>query len=374
MLLIDNGAVRQVLRTEDCIRVQEEAFADLISGRAMHRPRIDTYAPSSAKKDGYYRFSSMEGTTVRPGPYYAIRMKSDIAYWPRTPDGGWTEQKYSVRPGLYCGLIMLFSTEHGGPLAMINDGVLQHARVGAGAGLGAKYLSRANSAVVGMLGCGGMARSYARAFAAVRPIELIRVYSPTPARRAAFAQEMAAELGISVVAVDSAAAAVGGADIVASCTDSMKPTIEPAWITKGMHVTNVGPAEIARACYERFDVCVRQGEAGSGSQALRESDRLRREVGQSPLAYIAGTEEEMQRLPARDPNRVGFGGDFPHVAELITGRVAGRTSDEQVSFYHNFGNQGLQFACVGGLVYERARAAGLGRELPDEWFTQDVRN
>ena len=47
-----------------------------------------------------------------------------------------------MEPGLYCGLIMLFSTETGGPLAMINDGTLQHFRVGGGAGLGAKYLSR----------------------------------------------------------------------------------------------------------------------------------------------------------------------------------------------------------------------------------------
>ena len=86
--------------------------------------------------DGYYRWSSMEGVTVRPGPYLAMRVKSDIAYWPRTADGQWTEKKFCVEPGLYCGLILIFSTETGGPLAMINDGMLQHFRVGGGAGLG----------------------------------------------------------------------------------------------------------------------------------------------------------------------------------------------------------------------------------------------
>jgi ornithine cyclodeaminase/alanine dehydrogenase-like protein (mu-crystallin family) len=373
MLLIDNDTVRKVLSAADCIRVQEEAFADLITGRAIHRPRIDIYAPCP-RDDGYYRWSSMEGVTVRPGAYLAIRMKSDIAYWPRSADGGWTEKKYCVEPGLYCGLIMLFSTATGGPLAMINDGVLQHMRVGGGAGLGAKYLSRPDSKVVGLLGSGGMAKEYLRAFKAVRPIERAQIFSPTAINRDAFAAAMSAELGIKVVAVADPQSAVRGADIVASCTDSMAPTLKAEWLAPGMHVTNVGPAEIDHACLKRMDVVVRQGESGSGSATLREGPRLRREVGQSPLAYVAGTEEEMQRLPPKDNARIGFGGDFPHVAEIITGSHPGRTRADEITFYHNFGNQGLQFACVGGLAYERAKQKGLGHELPGEWFLQDVRN
>src|SRR5882757_2899436 len=373
MLLIDNEIVAKVVSTGDCIQIQEQAFADLETGRAIHRPRIDVYAPSS-REDGYYRYSSMEGVTVRPGPYFAMRIKSDIAFWPRTPDGRWTEKKYCVEPGLYCGLILLFSTDTGGPLAMINDGVLQHFRVGGGAGLGAKYLSRPDSKVVGLLGAGGMAKAYLQAVTKVRPIERVRVFSPTAANREGFAETMSRELGIDVRPVASAEQAVAGADIVASCTDSMEPTIRAEWLSPGMHVTNVGPYEIEQTCLARFDVKVRQGEAGSGSEALRETDRLRREVGQSPLAYVAGTEEEMRRLPPKPAGRVGFGGNFPHIAELITGARPGRTSPEQITFYHNFGNQGLQFACVGGMVFERARQRGLGRALPDEWFLQTVRN
>jgi ornithine cyclodeaminase/alanine dehydrogenase-like protein (mu-crystallin family) len=373
MLLIDNEIVAKVVSPGDCIDIQEQAFGDLQTGRAIHRPRIDMYAPCS-REDGYYRWSSMEGVTVRPGPYLAMRVKSDIAYWPRTADGQWTEKKFCVEPGLYCGLILIFSTETGGPLAMINDGMLQHFRVGGGAGLGAKYLSRPESRTVGLLGSGGMAKAYLQAFMKVRPIDEARVYSPTAANREAFAEAMGHELGIRVQPVASAEEAVRGADIVASCTDSMAPTIRPEWLSPGMHVTNVGPYEIDQECLARFDVKIRQGEAGSGSEALRESDRLRREVGQSPLAYVAGTEAEMQRLPPRPPGRIGFGGNFPHIAELINGVRHGRTSPDQITFYHNFGNQGLQFACVGGMVFERAKEQGLGRRLPDEWFLQTIRN
>jgi alanine dehydrogenase len=372
MLLIDNETVAKVLTAADCVKVQEEAFADLQTGRAIHRPRIDIYAPCP-REDGYYRWSSMEGVTVRPGPYLAMRVKSDIAYWPRN-GGRWTEEKYCVEPGRYCGLILVFSTETGAPLALINDGHLQHIRVGAGAGLGAKYLSRPDSSVVGVLGTGGMAKAYLQAFKAVRPIEAVRVFSPTAAHRSVFAKAMSCELGIKVEAVSNAEAAVAGADIVASCTDSMEPTINAEWLQPGMHVTNVGPYEIDQNCLARFDLKIRQGDAGGGSEAFGETKRLRREVGQSPLAYVAGTEDEMQRLPPKTEGRTGFGGNFPHIADLITGGHPGRTSAEQISFYHNFGNQGLQFACIGGLAFERARDQGLGRSLPDEWFLQDIRN
>ena len=52
MLLIDNDVVRRVLRMEDCIGVQEAAFGDLLSGRSIHRPRIDVYAPAE-RADGF---------------------------------------------------------------------------------------------------------------------------------------------------------------------------------------------------------------------------------------------------------------------------------------------------------------------------------
>ena len=374
MLLISNDDIHHILTVQDCRHAQEAAFADLPSGRSMQRPRIDVYAPAE-REDAYYRWSSMEGVTARPGPYFATRIKSDVVYWPRSADGRVTEQKYCGKPGLYCGLVMVFSTRDGRPLAMINDGVLQHMRVGAGAGIGARYLARSDASSVGILGSGGMARVYLEAFAAIRDIRHAKVFSPNPANRDTFAREMSERLQIDVRAVASAREAVTGSDVVASCTDSMSPTIDASWLEPGMHVTNVGPAEIDCACYDRFDVIFRQGDAGNSAEALAPNPRLMREVGQSPIAYVAGTEEEMRRLPpAADKTRTGFGGAFPHVVELITGAREGRTDAQQITFYHNFGHQGLQFAAVGGLAYERALTARRGRDLPDEWFLQDVRN
>jgi alanine dehydrogenase len=378
MLIINNDQVTELLTMADCIRAQEDAFRKLPSGNAIHRGRVDMYFPCD-REDGYFRWGTMEGAN---DGYFAIRMKSDIITWPRDAGGNWTEEKYCVEPGTFCGLILLISTRNGEPLAFINDGVLQHMRVGAGAGIGVKCLAREDSHVVGMLGSGGMARTFLEAFTCVRDIRECRVYSPTEGNREAFAAEMSRKLGIDVRAVDSAQAAIKGADILSSCTDSMTPVYDADWIEPGMHVTNLGFHELPQAALERFDVFVRQGDAGL---ELVPSERVQSGIGHSPAAFIGGTAEQMRRLPpkaeadgvmadsAAAGNRRG-GRATPQFADLVTGACAGRTTRDQVTFYRNAGNQGLQFSAVGGWVYEQARKRQTGREIPTAWFLQDVRD
>jgi alanine dehydrogenase len=378
MLIIDNALVSQLLTMADCIRVQEEAFRKIPSGGATHRARIDMYFPCE-REDGYFRWGTMEGAN---DDYFAIRMKSDIVTWPKDKSGNWTEEKYCVEPGTFCGLILLISTKNAAPLAFINDGILQHMRVGGGAGIGAKYLSREDSHVVGMLGSGGMARTYLEAFACVRDIKRCKVYSPTPEHREAFAREMSETLKIEVLPVGSAREAVKGVDILSTCTDVMTPVYDADWIEKGMHVTNLNWNEVPDAAIDRFDVFVRQGVAGL---ELVQSERVRSGVGHSPSAIIGGTAEQMARLPKRSSSTgvmgdsrtsaaQGKGSDKPDFADLVTGRCKGRTSRDQVTFYRNVGYQGLQFSSVGGWVYSRAVREKKGREIPTEWFLQDVRD
>ncbi|HEV7136637.1 MAG TPA: hypothetical protein VGN43_08375 [Steroidobacteraceae bacterium] len=378
MLIIDNATVLQLLTMEDCIRVQEAAFRSLPSGGAIHRPRIDMYFPCE-REDGYFRWGSMEGAN---GGYFAIRMKSDIVTWPKGADGNWTEEKYCREPGTYCGIIFLISTRNGAPLAFIHDGVLQHMRVGGGAGIGAKYLSREDTHVVGMLGSGGMARTFLEAFKCVRDIRLCKVYSPNPEHREAYASEMSRLLGIEVRAVDSAREAVRGVDLLSSCTNSMRPVYDAEWVEKGMHVTNLGRREVPEAAIDMFDLVVRQGTAGL---QMRQTERFQAERGHSPAAFIGGTAEQMQRIPAKNPQPGlggdspeftdrGRGGDKPDFADLVTGKCEGRTRRDQVTFYRNVGNQGLQFSSVGGWVYEQAVGSHKGRTIPTEWLLQDIRD
>ena len=371
MLFINNDVVRQVLNIGDAINSQDTAFRGLVDGGSIHRPRIDVYVPTG-REDDYYRWGTMEGASRDLG-VFAIRMKSDITFWPEDEQGNWTEDKYCVEPGTYCGLVMLFSTRNGEPLAMINDGVLQHMRVGAGAGLGVRYLSREDSQVVGMLGSGGMARTYLQAFKNERNIKRVHVYSPTKKNRDSYAAEMSDTLNIEVVPVVDPEAAVRGADIVSACTDSMRPVLNGAWLEPGMHLTNLGGYELDESTFSRATTIIRQGQGGA--RFADDDPRVQYGRGHSPVAYVAGNEEEMKRLPPGG-RRMGdmTAGGHPTFMDLVSGKAKGRLSPDDITLYLNTGNQGLQFAAVGKVVYDRALQAGLGREVPTEWFLQDVRD
>ena len=186
MLMIDNDIVKRVLTMRECIEAQERAFAGTLTGASVSRPRIDMFVPCN-REDGYYRWGSVEGAS---DGVLAVRLKSDIMTWPEGPDGTRTESKYCMRPGTYCGLVLLFSTQDGEPLAIINDGHLQHMRVGASAGIGARLLAREDAHAVGMIGSGGMARTVLEALVEVRDIKTVKVYSRVAANREAFAAEM----------------------------------------------------------------------------------------------------------------------------------------------------------------------------------------
>jgi ornithine cyclodeaminase/alanine dehydrogenase-like protein (mu-crystallin family) len=57
---------------------------------------------------------------------------------------------------------------------------------------------------------------------------------------------------------------------------------------------------------------------------------------------------------------------------LVAGKLPGRTSAAQITLFNNNTGAGTQFAAVGSAVVKRARAMGLGRELPTEWFLESV--
>ena len=141
-LVINNAEVARLLTMPDTIAALEQSYINLASGEAVCRPRIDVRIPTSDPAKNY-QFGSMEGGSA--AGYFAVRMKSDIIYETRY-NNAVTQEKYCREPGTFCGLIFLTSVENGEPLAFINDGHLQHMRVGGDGGIGVKYMARDDAA------------------------------------------------------------------------------------------------------------------------------------------------------------------------------------------------------------------------------------
>ncbi|MPZ14175.1 MAG: ornithine cyclodeaminase family protein [Chloroflexi bacterium] len=386
MFFINNDDVKRILKIDDTLRVLEDGHRELARQELVARPRVDIYTETD-NEGSFHRWGTMEGSS-KGLRRHAIRMKSDVVSW-RDHGGGRVEDKYCVQPGLFCGLIFLFDTNTGEPLAIINEGYLQHLRVGALAGLGAKYLAKSDATTVGMLGAGGMARSHLMAFAAARPIKQVKVYSPTPANREAYAKEMSELLDLEAIPCASAEEAVKGVDILSSCTNSVVPTVFAPMLEPGMHLTQVA-GEFAPEVYARIDVGIGGDPSSQVVQGIPVDD------SEGFTTYLAGNVDALnqamgpsRRQPreaarndadpaARSRMTPGFRGRAVPLVDLIAGAKQGRKSDEGISssggVARGGGKQGLQFVTVASLVYEKARAAGLGREVPTEWFLQDIRD
>lgn len=362
MLLIDNEVMAEVLDMDTTMSALEASYLGIAQGTAVCRPRIDISIPTSDPAREY-RWGTMEGGST--DGYFAIRMKSDILHHETAPDGTRTREKYCGRPGLFCGLIFLTSTETGMPLALINDGVLQHMRVGGDGGLGVRYMARADAEVVGMLGSGGMAETHMEAFLRARPIRRLQVYSPTRANREAFGARMAERHGIEVQVCDRPEDVYKGAHILASLTDATAPVTDGRLLEPGTHVVNIGGGGVPDAAtLDRVDVCLRFGDAPAADGFDRFDDE-----------YLSW---RVRRPGSSDNSRRAHGAMLPDrqvtLADLASGARQGRTSDDQITWSERGNLQGAQFFAVAARAYEAARARRLGREIPDEWILQTIRN
>jgi ornithine cyclodeaminase/alanine dehydrogenase-like protein (mu-crystallin family) len=288
----------------------------------------------------------------------AIRINSDILTFPQS-GGEMRRVKKPAAPGnRYVGLVLLFSTHDGAPLVICPDGVMQRMRVGATSAVAAKYLARKDSSAATIIGSGWQAGAQLLGLDAVFDLKDIRIFSPRKENREAFAEEMSRAIGKEVRPCASGADACKGADIVACATNAVQPVFFREWLEPGMHLGAIRPAatEIERAAWEMIDVISILDYEDSPTIIYTHGVR----VGEDKAGSGMGMAHD------------DFHASLPTLPAIMTGRRKGRSYDTQITCFLNNLGMGYQFAAAGHVVYSKARAAGLGRELPTEWFTETV--
>jgi alanine dehydrogenase len=234
--------------------------------------------------------------------------------------------------------VLLFDIERLVPLALVHDGYLQRMRVGATSALAARYLARPDAHVAAVIGAGWQAGAQVEGLRAVRELDEVRVYAPTREKLTAFCAQHDAR------PASSAHEAIDGADIVVLATNSQAPVLDGAWLEPGQHVNSLQRHELDARTVERAGLVVVRS---------REQPTFHYAPGHAPRAAA------MRRLDGA-----------AELGEVVVG-AAGRSSDDEITLFAGGGGLGIQFAAVAHSVYRAATAAGLGRELPTEWFTQE---
>lgn len=314
MRIIDSQKVAELLTEERCIAVMRSALGALEQGHGEQYLRTP----------------------------YQLPGRNIFAFMP-----AWLDEKYFGAKVLtvfhnnrgtgypsHQGSVLLFQAEHGNLVAAVDASAVTEVRTGAVSALATDLLAKKDAGNLALLGCGAQAQSHLRAIRHVRALSLVRVWDIDPPRAAQFAERMAEETGLRVLAAHTAQEAVADADIICTLTPSSTPVLETDWVKPGAHINAVGaclPAdrELPSALVAKARVF---GDA---------RDSVLKESGDFLIPLREGLFDESHLLGT-------LGG-------LLTGSVQGRRTDAEITLFEALG-LAIEDIAAARYVFEAAGA------------------
>lgn len=233
-------------------------------------------------------------------------------------------------------LTELMDPQSGLPLVLMDGTLITAVRTGVSTAVGAKYLARQDSKVVGLMGAGVMGRTQIVALSKVlKQIEDVKIYDVIPEKAQAFAEELGRETGLKIRAVDSAEEAVRDSDIVAPTTTVTldQAYIKPEWIKKGAFLANVSDNDYT-------------------IEAVQKADRI--VVDGHKQFTIPVTLGDMVKKGLLKPEE-----DTVTIGSVINGKAPKRQNDDEIIFFSALG-MGLHDLVIARRVYDKAKEMGLG--------------
>ena len=219
MIYLKEAQVRQALPIAECVNLMRTVFTRLAAGEAINQPRRRLILATR---------SALHYMAGSDGLYFGAKI-------------------YSTNPGHGAHfLFLLYRAEDAALLAIIEANALGQIRTGAASGLATSLLARPDARTLAIIGSGFQAETQLEAILAVAPLERVRVWSRSREKREAFARRASARHSIAVEAASSAEAAVRGADILVTATNSGEPVVESAWIAPGTHINAMGSNQARR--------------------------------------------------------------------------------------------------------------------------------
>ena len=240
------------------------------------------------------------------------------------------------------GVMVLFSAKTGLLEAVhLDNGYLTDVRTAAAGAVAAKWLSREDSRVAGIVGSGIQARLQLEALMLVRRIERAVVWGRDEEKASACARYCADRLGIPVATVDSVGELMQQSDIVVTTTPSQEPIVGADMLRPGQHVTAMGSdaeykTELAPQIVTAADLFV--------------CDRLGQSKAQGELR------------PAIAAGLVAADADYPEIGSIIARRTPARTEERQITVCDLTGT-GVQDTAIATMALTRAQQRGGGMTI-----------
>lgn len=317
-LVLTQADLRRLVSRADYLRAVEEGFRASAEGRAASPAplHIETEAGGLHAKG-----ARLEAERS----YLAVKVNSNFPENARNGD----------LPTIQ-GALLLFDAANGALLAIMDSIELTIMRTAAATALAVQYLAREDAQTLMICGCGAQARAQAAAVADVRGFEKGLAWDADPERAQAFATEMTRKLGFPFEVARSLGDAARASDVIITCTTAREPFLDESHVMPGAFVAAVGadsPAknEIAPALMAKGSVY-----ADVSAQAEIMGD-LRHAIAADTMSLREVKGE---------------------LADLVSGRVHGRTSIDEIIIFDSTGTA-IEDVASAALAYERA----LGRDV-----------
>ncbi|WP_243354934.1 ornithine cyclodeaminase family protein [Bacillus litorisediminis] len=324
MLLLSEQQIRSIYTMKDAIHDIESAILDYTEGKILNPHRTVLDFPDQ-NASSLYMPSAMETAGKM-----AVKV---VTIFPNNPSIGRKTTQ---------GIIVLSDTKTGEHLACLNASYLTRLRTGAVSGIATKYLAKESASSVAVIGCGAMAEEQLQAVLEVRNIKTILLFNRTKERASNFAQkikELDPAYTGSIIVMDDADQAITRAEIVICSTRSETPVFSGKALKKGTHINGVGSYL-------------------PHMQEIDEETLFR--CSKIVVDTLEGVKDEAGDfiIPA-NKGIWDFSKIHGEIGELAAGKIKGRESDEEITFFKSVGIAYFDLA-VAASAYEKAKSAGIG--------------
>jgi len=238
------------------------------------------------------------------------------------------------------GAVMLFETEHGRLLAIIDASEITAIRTAATTAVATQALARPDAGDLAILGTGVQAGTHLEAMLLARPIRRVRVWSRNPDHARQFAEREGHRHGLAIEPLPTAQAAVAGADLICTLTAAPQPVLLGEWIAPGAHVNAIG-SSVAHT---------RELDTAAVVRSRLFVDRRESTINEAGDFIF--------------PKKEGAIGDDHiqgEIGQVLLGQVPGRTSAQEITLFKSLGLAVEDLAAQH--IYAKALATGRGTAL-----------
>ena len=236
------------------------------------------------------------------------------------------------------GLLVLFSAEHGNPLAIMDAIEITAVRTAAASGVATEALANEDASTLAILGAGVQARSHFYAMNEARHIESVRIWNRSRHGAEVLAVQLSQRGGSAVTVTDTAEAAVSGADLICTVTAASEPILKGEWIQPGAHVNAVGSSTPSKRELDTDAVVRSRLFVDSRESAMNEAGDF---------------------LIPKSEGAVGDDHIVGEIGEFLSGKVRGRQNRDEITLFKSLG-MAVEDVAAAHLIYERANAEHRG--------------